>query len=223
MSDDKLKLVETCALLILMGEAREVANSYLTNEIHLELKAPNRNRLVQLGLIEVRKERQRLFLNLTDRGWAHALAAIGTEVPARAGAAGAAVYRLVASLRNYLATSGFAPADFFAPRGEEKAAGAPALPRRSPSAPSVSDVAALIRKAYGNLAAAPRESVELVRIRAALGEISRSQVDAALIDLSSSADVHIFPESNQKTLTADDRAASVSIGNQDKHLIVIDS
>jgi hypothetical protein len=223
MSDDKLRLVETCALLILMSEAREVPNSYLTNDVRLELKAPNRKRLVDLGLIEVRKEGQRLFLNLTDRGWGHSLTAIGTEVPARAGVAGAAVYRLVASLRNYLGTSGFAPADFFAPHGTEVAGVAPALPQRTSSAAGVGAVAALIRKAYGNLAAAPGESVELVRIRVALGDISRSHVDAALIDLSSAEDVHIFPESNQKTLTADERAASVSIGNQDKHLITIDS
>ena len=42
MSDENLKLVETCALLILMSEAREVPNAYLTNDVRLELKAANR-------------------------------------------------------------------------------------------------------------------------------------------------------------------------------------
>jgi hypothetical protein len=216
MSDEKLKLVETCALLILMSEAREVPNSYLTNDVRLELKAASRNRLVQLGLIEVRKEGQRLFLNLTDRGWGQSLSAIGATPPPRAGAAGAAVYRLVGSLRNYLGRSGFAAADFFAPAE-------PALPSRPPVVQSIGEIAELIRKAYGDLAKAAGESVQLTRIRAALGDISRSRIDAALIEMSGFADVRIFPESNQKTLTADDRAASVSIGNQDKHLIAIDS
>lgn len=223
MSDDKLKLVETCALLILMIEAREVPNTFLTKEVRLTLTPAGRDRLVRLGLIEVRKEGQRVFLNLTDDGWRQSLHTIGTDLPPNAGVPGATIYRLVAALRRFLTASGFAPAEFFVPPDSTPADAVAALPKRKPSTSAVSDVMALIRKAYGNLAGAPGESVELVRIRAALGDISRSHVDAALIDLSSFADVRIFPESDQKTLTADDRAASVSIGNQDKHLIAIDS
>jgi hypothetical protein len=44
-----------------------------------------------------------------------------------------------------------------------------------------------------------------------------------LIQLSRAPDVDIVPESNQKVLTPDERAAAVSIGNQDMHLISIGS
>jgi hypothetical protein len=35
--------------------------------------------------------------------------------------------------------------------------------------------------------------------------------------------VSLIPEENQKTLTAEDRAAAVEIGDQDKHLIAIEN
>ena len=52
---------------------------------------------------------------------------------------------------------------------------------------------------------------------------SRQDVDEALKLLNRTPAVHIAPESNQKTLTAEERAAAVSIGNQAKHLIAIDN
>jgi hypothetical protein len=35
--------------------------------------------------------------------------------------------------------------------------------------------------------------------------------------------ISLIPEENQKTLTDQDRAAAVAIGDQDKHLIAIES
>jgi hypothetical protein len=63
--------------------------------------------------------------------------------------------------------------------------------------------------------------VKLVRIRAAISDISTARIDDALTVMGRGTDVRIFAEANQKTLTEADRAAAVTIGNQDKHLIVI--
>lgn len=216
MSDDNLKLVETCALLVLMCEAREVPNSYLTNEVGLSLKKDERNRLVKFGLVEVREDRRRLFLNLTDEGWRRALSAIGDQPPKRSGSAGAAIYQLIGTLRRFLTRSGFAPADFFVPAEPEPE------PAPGESTATTDDIAALIRKAYDRVARSPGDSVKLVRIRAELNGIDSGRVDQALVAMSGNRDVRIFPESNQKTLTDEDRAAAVSIGNRDKHLIAID-
>jgi hypothetical protein len=216
MSDDKLKLVETCALLILLKEGQEIANADLKKERGLELKRDSRERLVERGLVDVRKEGQRLFLNLSDGGWRRALDVIGSEPPPRAGFAGATIYAQVAALRQYLQASGLAPADFYAPQGAVEP------PRETVTELTTDDVVAQIRKAYDGVAQAPGDAVKLVRIRAALpGDISAARVDEALTVMNRGADVRIFAEANQKTLTDADRAAAVTIGNQDKHLIVI--
>jgi hypothetical protein len=80
-----------------------------------------------------------------------------------------------------------------------------------------------IRKAYGEIAPRAGALVMLTQLRDALGCPDRGQVDAALIQLSRAPDVRIVPESNQKALTEEQRAAAVSIGNQDRHLILIGS
>ncbi|OJF15333.1 hypothetical protein [Couchioplanes caeruleus] len=208
MPDDKLTLVETCALLTLLKEGQEIANADLKNERGFELKSPHRNRLEKLGLIDVRKEKNRIFLGVSEKGWAGALEAIGSVPPARSGYAGATIYAQVAAIRQFLETSGLALSEFYAP-----------APRRPAAEPG--EVVALVRKAYDELAQAPGDAVRLARIRAALPEIGRDDLDAALIALHREDGVRVFAEANQKTLTDADRSAAVSIGNQDKHLLQI--
>jgi hypothetical protein len=206
MPDDTLKLVETCALLILLKEAQEIANADLKNLRGFELKAENRNRLEKkFGLIDVRKQGQRVYLGVSEQGWARALDMIGETPPAGAGYRGAAIYAQVTALRQFLESSGLALSEFYLPQpGGE-----------------TTDVVALVRKAYDGLAQAPGDAVKLVRIRAALPGVPREEVDEALIALDREAGVRVFAEANQKTLTDADRAAAVSIGNQDKHLLII--
>ncbi|MET8006305.1 hypothetical protein [Nonomuraea glycinis] len=83
------------------------------------------------------------------------------------------------------------------------------------------EVQTRVRAAYVDLAAQPGAWVGLSRLRAALSDVPRDQVDEALLALERMPDVNIVPESNQKTLTASARAAAVHIGGQDKHLITV--
>lgn len=77
-----------------------------------------------------------------------------------------------------------------------------------------------IRAAYDKIASKPGEWISLAGLRDKLSQdLPRDQVDAALRGLERRDDVHITPESNQKTLTDRQRAAAVNIGDQDKHLI----
>ena len=216
MSDEKLKLVETCALLILLQVGQEIANADLKNERGLELKRDSRERLVKLGLVDVRKEGQRIFLGLSDGGWNRALTIIGSEPPARSGYAGATIYAQVDALRNYLHASGLALSDFYVPpQGEPEPAPETVVEL------TTDDIIAQIRKAYGAIAQAPGDAVKLLRIRTALPDIGTAELDEALTVMNRADDALIFAEANQKTLTAADRAAAVTIGNQDKHLIIL--
>ena len=48
-------------------------------------------------------------------------------------------------------------------------------------------------------------------------------LDDALARLRRAADVSLIPEENQKTLTDEERAAAVVVGNQQNHLLSIES
>jgi hypothetical protein len=74
---------------------------------------------------------------------------------------------------------------------------------------------------YTELAGRPGEWVTLAELRTRLTGLERSVVDAALVSLNQLREVSIVPESNQKTLTPEQRTAAVTIGNQDRHIIAI--
>jgi hypothetical protein len=64
--------------------------------------------------------------------------------------------------------------------------------------------------------------VPLVRLRTLLADLPREDVDAALTRMNLLPDVFVDPQSNQKTLSPEERAAAVRIGDQDKHQISIE-
>lgn len=64
--------------------------------------------------------------------------------------------------------------------------------------------------------------MSLTRLRAALPDLSREQVDQVLHTLLADPGVFLIPESNQKALTPADLAAAVSVGGTDKHLLAIE-
>jgi len=205
MSEKELTSVQRCALVILMAEAREVPNAYLTTVRKFDLKRPDRDRLEKDGLISVNQERKGgpLSLELTEKGWERAVAELGSGVPARAGSYGAVLYAVLDKLGQYVDRAKISPQDIFF-----------AVPE---------DVEARIRKAYGELAPRAGHYVMIARLRKALPDIPRADLDATLVRLVQAPDVRIIPESNQKALSAEERAGAVIIGNQQRHLISIGS
>ncbi|MBO0868906.1 MAG: hypothetical protein J2P15_10100, partial [Micromonosporaceae bacterium] len=101
-----------------------------------------------------------------------------------------------------------------------KASAPPAVPV---SATVDADMETRIRKAYATIARRPGARVSLAQLREVLGAADRAEVDNALRQLSRSRDVDIFPDANQKVMTAEERAAALSIGNRDVHIISIGS
>jgi hypothetical protein len=196
---DDVTFAMRCMLVVLMAEAREVPNARLAAR-GLDLKKDYRDRLVRRGWITARKVGRGISLELTEAGWAEAIAQLGADPPKGAGAGGAALYTVLNRLRGFLERSDLAASEFFAP---------------------AEDLDALVRKAYAEIAGQSGELVSLALLRPRLAGADRPDVDAALVALSSAPDVRIIPESNQKTLTAAQRDAAVRIGNQDRHLIAI--
>lgn len=91
----------------------------------------------------------------------------------------------------------------------------------TPGPEAEADIEVRVRVAYSELAGEPGTWVSLTKLRPLLGDVSRAEVDDMLRRMNRMPDVNIVPESNQKTLTPQDREAAVTIGDQDKHLLSI--
>lgn len=199
----ELGIKQRAALLTLMAEAREVSNNELAELAGFRLDGDERRGLNALGLVTSAQPRRNLPYNhkLTDAGWAWCVSELTAGAPPRAQSAGGALYAVLGSLARFLERSGLRLHEVFE-------AGELAIDVR-------------VRAAYAKLAPEPRAWVGLAALRDALDGESRAEVDQALHRLNRAADVNIIPESNQKVLTQEDRAAAIRIGGEDRHLVAI--
>ncbi|MDI6627519.1 MAG: hypothetical protein QME72_07370 [Rhodococcus sp. (in: high G+C Gram-positive bacteria)] len=220
MSTEDLNGTEAAVLLVLMAEASPVKNSEL-RAMGPELAKPSRDRLKNAGLIEVNASVRPMTLELTDKGWRTCGELIGGEPPARSTGAGKAMFTVLAGLRRWLDRTDSRPADVFSPRGDEAAPDEPAIDEKAVDSSTV-DIEASIRAAYARIAREPGSTVRLSRLRNELRDIPRTDLDDALARLRRAADVSLIPEENQKTLTDEERAAAVVVGNQQNHLLSIE-
>jgi hypothetical protein len=82
-------------------------------------------------------------------------------------------------------------------------------------------VEARVRQAYTALAPRAGAWLRHTDVRHQLTDLPSEALDQAFRVLSHAQDVDMMPESNQKTLTAEDRRNAVRVGGQDTHLIAI--
>jgi hypothetical protein len=241
MSDKDLSPEALQALFLLMAEADEVSNPDLEKRYGYTLTGKPRTRLNELKLVESRKRGRAYAHTLTDRGWARAKTELGrlelTDVSASKVTV-AAYLAVMHGLRRHLERTGQSISEVFlpytadsepAPTPEPAAVASPmpeetapafTPPPAMPWAPE--DVEKRIRAAYAELTEGPGRHVPLVRLRTLLADLPREDVDAALTRMNLLPDVFVDPQSNQKTLSPEERAAAVRIGDQDKHQISIE-
>lgn len=217
---DEFTGTEQAVLLVLMAQARPVPNPRL-KDLGPELKKAQRDRLRERGLIDVAPGPP-MTLDLTDAGWRLCRSIVGSDVPVGVRGQNKTLYTLMRALSRYLDQADLALADVFAPAGDpvEAPADGGVAPGGPPS--DGGDVTDRVRTAYRRLAARPGAWVGLSRLRDAVADVPRPDVDAALLALHRDPAVSLIPEENQKTLTDEDRAAAIRIGNKDVHVMMIE-
>jgi len=230
MSDEKLTMVETSALLILLAEAGPVPNASLTNDHRCELKKPSREKLERLKLIEVGGTPRRLILTLSEAGWrrCHTELAAGSPPPG-SGAIGGALYAVLRRLDRFLTAQRLSLGDFVTASNAPVANDGPAVPDApAADAPAADEPAAdepaveeRVRAAYHKLARQAGDLVDLADLRDLVDDLDRADVDAALRRLHRRPGVTLVPEANQKAIDPRTHAAAVVVGDQPKHMITM--
>ncbi|CAM3194431.1 hypothetical protein DFJ75_1248 [Williamsia muralis] len=224
MTTSDLTGTEMIVLFVLMAEADALTNKEI-KERGPELRADSRRKLNSLGLIDSDTSKVPHRHSLSDRGWAQANDLLGAQPPAGTTPQGKALFTVLAGLGRHFAREDLRLADVFVPAAEAvEAVGntVQTTPIPSKSDGVENDVEARVIEAYRSLAVKPGAWVSLRRLRPALSEVDRPDLDAALISLYTRPGITLIPEENQKSLTPDDRAAAVSIGGQNKHLIYVE-
>jgi hypothetical protein len=189
-----------------MAEAREISSPELKKRYRVTVERPNREKLNNYGYIRSWKEGQAYVHELEDKGWDRVHQELNFDSP-KARALGAALSVLHDNLRERVLEHGAYRrfGEMFAPAAE-----APA-----------DDLETRIRTAYDSLAPRPRAWLRHTDVRRKLADVPSEELDQAFRALSHAEDVDMMPESNQKTLTPEDRRNAVRVGGQDTHLIAI--
>jgi hypothetical protein len=222
MAEDDLTSAENAWLIVLMAEAREISNPELTKLYHVTLTGERRRKLNRLGFVVSEKRGSPYFHYLDEKGWVRVQESLDFDSASEArifSAAAAAVHR---NLRDrVLARTDYTSFGEMFARNHEDADPIPGAGDVVPEPVPAPDLEQRIRTGYASLVTAPGAWVILTRLRPLFPDVSKADFDEALRKLSREPDVNIAPESNQKILTAEDRAAAVRIGRQDKHLLAI--
>ncbi|WP_156754419.1 hypothetical protein [Actinokineospora pegani] len=200
-------------LLVLMHLKREVSNTEIKERFGFTVPKSVRDRLRERGLIQVRRERERsgpYFHELTDPGWRQGAFEAAAGPPKGAERSHRIESTVLADYAGFLERSGIKVAEVYAAATnntatDDTAAGTTLVDK--------------LRAAYAELAE-PGEYVDLAALRAAVGG-DHAEVDRALLDLDDQAGVSLIPEANRKSLTDAQRAASLRVGGEDKHLLAI--
>jgi len=122
------------------------------------------------------------------------------------GSAGGALYAVLSGINRYLERADLKLSDIFGP----------GLPKPE------EDIEIRIRAAYRSLAKERGDWVSLTKLRPLLGNVSKAEVDTTLQRMNRNPYVSLVPDSNQKTLTNEDRVSAVRIGGEYKNLISMD-
>ncbi|SEP21498.1 hypothetical protein [Amycolatopsis saalfeldensis] len=197
MPEGKLKLSQREVLFALMALARDVTNPELRELCGLTLVGADRRGLNDQQLVDSVKVGPAFRHSLTDRGWRWCQDEFSQSAAEDARPLERVVYLVFSRLEKFFERRKITVTEVFV------------------------DLAERIRKEYHELAAEPSAWVSLTDLRSMLGDAPREEVDQALITLDGTKNVTLMPESNQKTLTAADRAAAVRIGGEDNHLIAM--
>jgi len=216
VTNDALSPPERTILFALMAHATTIRNPDL-KAIAPEMTPTRRAKFNKLGLVESSMVTRTYVHTLTDAGWAWCSAELSAPTPPKARTAERALAEVLRGIGRYLSATDTLLSDIFgieAPPQQKSA--------NQTSAGPAADLGARVRAAYGGMRSRPGTWVRVAELRASLADIDRNDFDATLVALQHEPGVRLEPNEKQSSLTAEDRAAAVRVGNQFCHLFAIE-
>ncbi|TAI66081.1 hypothetical protein [Bradyrhizobium sp. Leo170] len=176
---------------------------------------PERSALEQAGLVEVTTVKRAYLLTVTDKGWDWAEQHLGDPLPDNVTGA-SVLHGWLARLHTFLQARGLRLSDFFVEQSVP-VTDAPAAQHR----PEHAVLRERIRAAYQEVAGGFDRRLLLRDLRPRLADLDRQQVDSALMQMVRDGEASLMQLDYRPDVTDEDRAASLQIGNEPRHIIWI--
>lgn len=178
-----------------------------------------REPLVEKGLLTVDESVRPFRYELTDAGWRAAREAL--VEPGQTGLSNRTARVLWAVVRDialHMGKTGIQLADIYADEAAEEVE----FEAAEADSGGPQSLGERIVASYRELSGEPANWVPLLVLRKHLDGEDRTEVDKALTELHTTREVELIPETNQKTLSDDDREAALWLGGEYRHLIGIE-
>jgi hypothetical protein len=160
--------------------ARDNAASF-QNELKPEPDKADRDALKEDGLVTWEKRGQRIWIEVTEKGWAWAEYNLGAALPANSRAGSQILQSWLIRLKNFMEARKFALADILGPQGAAKASESLVIEALQPASLDYAAVRERIREAYFNLTGGQFNArVLLSDIRSTVKDIDSKALDEAL-------------------------------------------
>jgi hypothetical protein len=202
---------QALAMWALLGEGGAAYGGGVKPTIEKE----EREALLHAGLIEAEKrERGAYWLTVTDAGWDWAEGHLAEPLPERTFGGAFVLQAWLSRLKRYLQERNLRLAEVL-------------IAEETSVEPTASDriergeVRDRIRAAYHELAGGFNRRVLLRDLRPKLSDFDRAEVDQALIQMLRDAEATLMQLDFRPDVTDADRAASLQIGNEPRHIIWI--
>ena len=197
--------------------AREGAAGF-QKELKPEPEKADRDALAQAGLISWTKRGQKIWIAVTEKGWAWAGNNLAAPLPANSSAGSLILRAWLTRLKAFLDSRGLVLADVLRPQpsADLKAEAAPALETTA----NYDSLRALIRQAYLEATGGRLNTRALLAdIRAKLHDIDRATLDEALKRMQREEEASLYQLDNRAELTDADRAAAIYFGSDPRHIL----
>ena len=210
---------EKQALIMWALLVKENAGAF-QKELKPEPDKADRDALEERGLISWWKVGQKIWIEVTDKGWAWAGENLSAPLPAKSTAGTEILREWLAKLQGFIEARGLVLADVLGPLPRDSRTGGNGhLAVESPS----SSLHERIRAAYLDATGGRLNARALLKdIRAKLEDIDRSTLDEALKLMQRERQAVLYPLDNRVEITEADRAAAISFAGEPRHILWIE-
>ncbi len=199
---------------------RENASAF-QNELKPEPDKADRDALRTEGLITWEKRGRRIWLEVTEKGWAWADQHLGADLPANSVAGSQILQAWLTRLQAFMAARSLALANILGPQATPAPEDPPVGGPKSPADYRL--VRRRIREAYLAISGGRLNRRVLLRdLRDKLEDIERGRLDAALNQMQREQEAALYQLDNHVEITDADRSAAMYFGNEPRHILWIE-
>ena len=179
------------------------------NELKPEVKRPEREALLEAGLISVEKRKRAHWLSVTDRGWRWAEDHLSDKLPDRSYAGTFILAGWLKHLQTFMRVSNTPLAEIL-------------VPKKNIGMPDYDLLREQIRTAYLAVTGGIfNKRALLAEIRRRLPNVGRDALDDALELMQRQGHATLMQLDNRPDITAADEAAAIHIGQEPRHILWI--